>query len=219
MNTSLYKRVGWKWSVQFLIFGLLLLFTSGLALAAEPKDVPADHWAYKAVQQLVDQGYLQLYQDQTFQGSQPVDRYTLATIVVKILDQIASGGAGTNRHDVEVLRKLTNELQQELVKIIAENNTYSSKNDEMKRSSIVLKEDLIKTIVSVQNTNAEQAALQKEVQQILADLTALTKRVVEVEQATKQLQQEVTQLKEENRKQRLYIIVAIVLGLAGAAAN
>jgi hypothetical protein len=210
MKTSLFRKVSWKWSAGFLIFSLLILFTSGLALAAEPKDVPADHWAYKAVKQLIDQGYLQLYQDQTFQGNQPVDRYTLATIVVKILNEIASGGTGTNRHDVEVLRNLTNELQQDLVKIIAANSTYSSNSNEMKRSNVVLKEDLIKTIVAVQNVNAEQATLRQEVQQILDNLTTLTQRVVAMEQ-------EMAKLKEENRKQKIYLIIAIVLGLAGVA--
>jgi cell division protein FtsB len=208
MNLNVSMKM--KWLARFLVLSLLLLFTAGLTLAAQPKDVPTDHWAYQAVKQLIDKGYLQLYQDQTFQGDQPVDRYTLATVVMKILNEVAVGEAGTTRHDVEVLRKLTQELQQELVKIIAENNTYSNKNDEMKRSSIVLKEDLIKTIVAVQNNNAEQAALRKEVQEIID-------RVVALEQATKDLRQEVEQIKEENRKQRLYLIVAIVLGLAGAA--
>jgi hypothetical protein len=202
-------RVSIKWSARFLVLGLLLLFTSGLALAAEPKDVPADHWAYKAVKQLIDQGYLQLYQDQTFQGNQPVDRYTLATVVAKILNEIASGRVGANRDDVKILRELTNELRQELVKVISENTTSSKKTEEIKRGGLVLEEDLIKTNLAVQSINSEQAEMQKEAQQMLNDLTALAQRVTEVEQ-------EVAKLKEENKKQKLYLIIAIALGLAGA---
>jgi hypothetical protein len=210
LNKTKGMRVSMKWSARILVLGLLLMFTSGLALAAEPKDVPADHWAYKAVKQLIDQGYLQLYQDQTFQGNQPVDRYTLATVVVKILNEVASGGVSTNRDDVKILRELTNELRQELVKVISDNTTYSNKTEEMKRGDLVLKEDLIRTNLAVQSINSEQAELQKEAQQMLNDLTALTQRVAEVEK-------EVAKLKEENKKQKLYLFIAIVLGLAGAA--
>jgi hypothetical protein len=212
MNVKL-KRV-----TMLLVLGLVVaLMSTAAAMAAEPKDVPADHWAYQAVKQLIDQGYLQLYQDQTFQGNQPVDRYTLATVVAKILNEIASGGVGTNRNDVKILRELTNELRQELVKVISDSSTYSKKTEEMKRSDLVMREDLIRTNLAVQSINseqlamqAEQAELQKEVQQIVNDLTALAQRVTEVEK-------EITKLKAENKKQKLYLIVAIVLGLAGAA--
>ncbi|MGD8400422.1 MAG: S-layer homology domain-containing protein [Bacillota bacterium] len=212
MNVKL-KRV-----TMLLVLGLVVaLMSTAAAMAAEPKDVPADHWAYQAVKQLIDQGYLQLYQDQTFQGNQPVDRYTLATVVAKILNDIASGGVGTNRNDVKILRELTNELRQELVKVISDSSTYSKKTEEMKRSDLVMREDLIRTNLAVQSINseqlamqAEQAELQKEVQQIVNDLTALAQRVTEVEK-------EITKLKAENKKQKLYLIVAIVLGLAGAA--
>jgi cell division protein FtsB len=212
MNVKL-KRV-----TMLLVLGLVVaLMSTAAAMAAEPKDVPADHWAYQAVKQLIDQGYLQLYQDQTFQGNQPVDRYTLATVVAKILNEIASGGVGTNRNDVKILRELTNEVRQELVKVISDSSTYSKKTEEMKRSDLVMREDLIRTNLAVQSINseqlamqAEQAELQKEVQQIVNDLTALAQRVTEVEK-------EITKLKAENKKQKLYLIVAIVLGLAGAA--
>lgn len=212
-----------KWCASIIVFGWLLLFTSGLALAAEPKDVPADHWAYKAVKQLIDQGYLQLYQDQTFQGNQPVDRYTLATIVVKILNEVASGGVGANRNDVKILRDLTNELRQELVKVISDNTKYSTKTEEMKRSDLVLKEDLIRTNLAVQSINSEQAELQKEAQQMLNDLNLLTqrvtageKRISDVEKEVDEVNQEIAKLKEQNKKQRLYLVIAIALGLAGA---
>ncbi|HYH04369.1 MAG TPA: S-layer homology domain-containing protein [Bacillota bacterium] len=196
-----------KWSVRLLLLSVLLLGTVTLTWAAEPKDVPADHWAYKAVKQLVDKGYLQLYQDQTFQGDQPVDRYTLATVVAKILGEIASGGTGTSKEDVKVLRSLTNELRQELVKIIAENNTYSKKTDEIKRSGQVLNEDIIVLTY-------EQQELQKEVQQMVQDLKALNERVSSLEN---EMKAEIAKLKAENKKNRFYLVLAIIIGLAGVA--
>jgi uncharacterized small protein (DUF1192 family) len=199
-----------KGLARLLVCGFLLLVTSGLALGANPADVPPDHWAYQAVKQLIDQGYLQLYQDQTFKGDQPVDRYTLASVVVKILKEIASGGSPTNRDDVKVLRELTSELRQELVKIIADTDTYSSGAKEMKKNDVVLKEDLIKAFVAIQNVNAEQAELQAEVKKILDDLTAMSRRVAFLEQ-------EVAQLKAENKKHKLYLIITAVISLFAVA--
>lgn len=196
-----------KWSVGLLLLCILLLGTATMTWAADPKDVPVDHWAYKAVKQLVDKGYLQLYQDQTFHGDQPVDRYTLAIVVSRILGEIASGATGTSKDDVAVLRNLTNELRQELVKVIAESDTYSKKADELKRSGKVLNEDIIVLTY-------EQQELQKEVQQMLRDLKALSERVSSLEN---EMKAEIAKLKAENKKNRFYLVLAIIIGLAGVA--
>lgn len=206
-----------KWIFGLMTMCLMLLVMATSALAADPKDVPTDHWAYKSVKLLVDKGYLQLYQDQTFQGNQPVDRYTLAVIVAKILNEVASGGTGTNAEDVKALRKLTNELREELVKIIADNNTYSKKAEEIRRKGKVVDEDLISTNLAVQNLSEEQKGLRKEVIQIIEDLKALKEKVTVLENETAQLKNEVAELKAKNKSQQFYLIVAILLGLFGAA--
>jgi hypothetical protein len=63
-----------KRALCLMMVCLLMLLTANVALAANPTDVSPDHWAYQAVKTLIDKGYLQLYQDQTFEGNQPVDR-------------------------------------------------------------------------------------------------------------------------------------------------
>ena len=50
------------------------------------EDVAPDHWAYRAVQRLVESGLLQGYDDTVFRGDQVVTRYELAMIVAKMLD-------------------------------------------------------------------------------------------------------------------------------------
>jgi hypothetical protein len=206
-----------KWLLSLMTVCLLMLLTANLALAANPTDVAPDHWAYQAVKTLIDKGYLQLYQDQTFQGDQPVDRYTLASVVAKILAEIASGSVGATREDVKVLRNLTNELREELVKLIADSHAYAKRSEEMKRQDVVLKEDLITTNVAIQNLTAEQVQLQKEVKQILTDLSQVKTRVAKLENEVSQLQNETYQLREENKRQKIFVIIAMVLGLAGAA--
>ena len=49
-------------------FMLLLLVISIPAFAQEFPDVPADHWAYQAVQELVNAGIIQGYPDGTYGG-------------------------------------------------------------------------------------------------------------------------------------------------------
>jgi hypothetical protein len=199
-----------KRALCLMMVCLLMLLTANVALAANPTDVSPDHWAYQAVKTLIDKGYLQLYQDQTFEGNQPVDRYTLASVVAKILAEIASGSVGTTREDVKVLRSLTNELREELVKLIADTNTYVKRAEEMKRQDVVLKEDLITTNVSIQNLTVEQMRLQKEVKQMITDLSQVKDQVANLET-------EVAQLREANKRNKIFMIIAMILGLAGAA--
>lgn len=194
-----------------LVFGILLMVANGAWAAGNtPSDVPTSHWAYQAVKQLLDKGYLELYQDQTFRGEQPVDRYTLATIVAKILKETGSGAVPTNREDVKLLRSLTNEFREELVKVLTNNSSLSKKFEELLRQDQVSQEDLTRTNAAVQNISTEQAELQKEVQQSIADIIILKKKV-------DQLQTEIDSLKEQNKKQNQYIFWAFVIGIAGAA--
>src|SRR5690625_3729617 len=83
----------------FTILSLILALVVSVAPvsgAAQPSDVPVDHWAYSAVIKLVDLGYLPLDEQLAFRGDQPVDRYTLASIVARILDSIADGQIGSS---------------------------------------------------------------------------------------------------------------------------
>jgi chromosome segregation ATPase len=126
------------------------------------------------------------------------------------LAEIASGSVGTTREDVKVLRSLTNELREELVKLIADTNTYAKRAEEMKRQDVVLKEDLITTNVSIQNLTVEQMRLQKEVKQMITDLSQVKDQVANLET-------EVAQLREANKRNKIFMIIAMILGLAGAA--
>lgn len=202
-------KKGFLKSVLGLVLVTLLLgFVTTNAFAdTNPKDVLASHWAYQAVKLLLDKGYLQLYQDQTFQGEQPVDRYTLATVVAKILQEVGSGKVATNRDDVKLMRSLTNEFREELVKVLTENSSLAKQLEDLNRQDQIFKEDLTKLNLTVQDLSEEQQALQQEVQSIIAELVVLKNKVA-------QLETDVEALKKENKRQTLYIIIAFVLGLA-----
>ncbi len=208
-----------KWGLVMVVTVLLTMsaVTCAWAAGANPVDVPPNHWAYQAVKQLVDKGYLALYQDQTFRGDQPVDRYTLATVVAKILKEAASGNTAASREDVKLLRSLTNEFREELVKVLTENSSLSKKLDELTRQDQIFKEDITKINAGLQNVNQEQMELEKEIQQIITDLLAFKQRVEQLENEVAILKTENANLREANRKQGIFIAIAIILGLAGCA--
>lgn len=203
MRSNRFKR-----GLVLLLMMVLVLGISQMAMAAEnvPSDVAPSHWAYKAVCLLVDKGYLQLYQDQTFKGEQPVDRYTLAVVVAKVLNEISSGRVGTSKEDVALLKSLTTEFRNELVDISTKGGYFNKKLENLARQDQVIKEDLAKS-------DAEQAELQRQVQDLI---NGLTPRVQALEQENSQLKVEITKLKKETGNQKLYILAAIVIAIFGA---
>ena len=187
----------WIMSKLFWVLGLIafmVLFSSQTVSAASnaPEDVPSSHWAYKAVKLLIDKGYLQLYQDQTFQGDKPVDRYTMASIVAKILMDSASGQVSMNKDDLPVLKNLINEFRNELISIIAKNNEQDKRLDTLEKQAVIANDELTET-------KAELIQLQNEATQLKAQVEYL------------QVKLETTQ-----QRQTWYIIGAIILGLFGA---
>lgn len=213
---------GFKLVMVGLALILLLAVFSTITLGANsPSDVPTSHWAYQAVKLMIDKGYLQLYQDQSFQGDKPVDRYTLAVVIFKILNEIAAGRVGSTQEDVELLRKLTNEYWSELVEMNIKGNQSSKRMESLSKQDQIFKEDLTQTMIMAQKLTTEQILLQKEVQQMLTDIQTLSTKVKQLEEENTRLKDDMARLRAEyedtKNKQNRYLIAAIILGLVGAA--
>jgi len=79
---------------------VLCAVLSALAIApcfaqANPAEtVPFDHWAYDAVQDLVDEGIIIGYPDGTFRGDRAMTRYEFAMAISRLLDVIPAGPPG-----------------------------------------------------------------------------------------------------------------------------
>lgn len=191
-------------SVIFLVL-VVMLFTITMSVMADsnPTDVPPSHWAYKAVKLLIDKGYLQLYQDQTFQGDKPVDRYTVAIIVAKILNEIAGGQVGANKDDMALIKSLTNEFRNEFVGVNSKNNIYMKKLDNLQKEQTVVKEDITKL-------TDEQLQFQKEAQQMIADIQSLRDENIKMKADLERLRAELDTTKK-------YMWLAIILGVLGVA--
>jgi hypothetical protein len=58
-------------------------------VASQMTDLPPDHWAYKAIQQLMEKyGVMEGFPDNTFRGSKTVSRYELAAALTKVMQRM-----------------------------------------------------------------------------------------------------------------------------------
>lgn len=105
---------------SFIIASLMTALAVTTAFAQQkPSDVPTNHWAYEAVVDLVNRGYLTV-EDGRFHGEETVDRFTLATVIARILYEIETGGVTPqSQDDVDLLRRVVNEFHSELVTLYA----------------------------------------------------------------------------------------------------
>jgi hypothetical protein len=82
---------------------------SGTALAANLfSDVPRDHWAYDAVEQLATDGIIEGYGDSTYRGDRAITRYEMAQMTAKAMAK------DTNDTHKAILDKLIAEFSEEL---------------------------------------------------------------------------------------------------------
>jgi len=76
-----------------LVIAILLLALTVSAFAGSFADVPANHWAYEAVNKLVAAGLITGYPDGTFKGQNTLTRYEVATILARLLENLAEARA------------------------------------------------------------------------------------------------------------------------------
>ncbi|HEY8426564.1 MAG TPA: hypothetical protein VIK73_11195 [Limnochordales bacterium] len=121
-------RLGWSlagWRLALLVAlvvapvlgatGTPVASAEGAASAPAIADVPPDHWAYQAVVTLVQRGYVTL-QAGRFDGTRPVDRFTLASVVARLLQDVERGQVRLTGDDLQLVRQLTNEFRTELAR-------------------------------------------------------------------------------------------------------
>jgi hypothetical protein len=86
---------------------VLMLVAPSFAAKNPAETVPFDHWAYDAVQKLVESGIIVGYPDGTFRGERTMTRYEFAMAISRLLDLIPQAkpgdttiGGGTTRPTV-----------------------------------------------------------------------------------------------------------------------
>ena len=92
--------------VSALTTALVVGAASTTFAAANPfSDVPSGHWAYDAVAQLAQDGVIDGYGDNTFQGDKNITRYEMAQMVANAMAKSnTSKVSGADHAPVEKLK-------------------------------------------------------------------------------------------------------------------
>lgn len=101
--------------VACLVFGMLVM--TGQRSSATPfSDVPANHWAYQAIQSLAADGLVEGYPDGKFKGDRPMTRYEMAVVIARVIakvqEMMPTGYA--SKADLDKLSKLIDAFKDEL---------------------------------------------------------------------------------------------------------
>ena len=123
-----------KTLVSALTTALVVGAASTTFAAANPfADVPADHWAYDAVAQLVQDGIINGYGNGTYVGDQNMSRYEMAQIVAKAM---AKSDAADNNNKA-LIDKLAAEFSDELANLGVRVADLEAKTDNVKWEGFV----------------------------------------------------------------------------------
>lgn len=124
-----------KTLVSALTTALVVGAASTTFAAANPfADVPADHWAYDAVAQLVQDGVINGYAvDGTYRGDQNMSRYEMAQIVAKAM---AKSEAADNNNKA-LIDKLAAEFSDELANLGVRVADLEAKTDNVKWQGLI----------------------------------------------------------------------------------
>src|SRR3989442_634491 len=112
---------------RLLVACVMALVFGARAQAQVPSDVPPNHWAYQAVQDLANKGLVLGYPDGKFLGNRTLTRYEMATLVKRVLDNLAqmpgtpgppgppgpAGAGGVNLQELAEIRRLVDEFRME----------------------------------------------------------------------------------------------------------
>ena len=134
---------------------------AGAATSGPFADVPADHWAYQAVDTLQKAGIVIGYPDGTYGGKRAMTRYEFAVAIARLLPLIQNQGAGNyatkddlealrqdvqqklqaNSDAIDALRKLVDEFQPELEKLGADVAAVQSRLDALEARVAAVEEE------------------------------------------------------------------------------
>lgn len=125
------KKIAVVLAIASTVIGLFLIGPAAHAQTAAFPDVPENHWAYQAVQELADKGYIKGYPDGRFLGGRAMTRYEFATVIDRMVQtvddlsqKVAAGqapatptGAPVTQDDLNKIQVLVDAFQAQLTAI------------------------------------------------------------------------------------------------------
>lgn len=109
------KGVKYFMKKTITILAILMLLTFSLSIGAStPSDVPSDHWAYDAINNLIASGIIEGYSDGQFKGRDSMNRYEMAVIVNRVLkeitDEIDKNNQNLSKSEAEDVKVIVKEI-------------------------------------------------------------------------------------------------------------
>lgn len=148
-----------RFQIGTVLLTMLLLFTAGAH--AQTTDVSPDHWAFEAVQSLIDRGYLDVDDDGAFRGEQPMERYDFAAAIAALLSDIEAGRVQVRAAtDAEMLRELEQEFRAELVQWYAERDALEAAHGQTQRAMAAIDEQLNVILFGLQQVEMDMERLE-----------------------------------------------------------
>lgn len=165
----------------------ILLFTTGAA-AQQFDDVPRNHWAYDSVQYLAGRGFLSLYSGEDFNGEEALTRYEMAEIITNVLENTAGASASQSlsEEDVDVIRELSLEFRDELVKVAQRQKNFEERLKNIEDINQIQDED-------ISNINLQVAEMREDVQKV----SSLEESVEKIDSQIADLENELKKIKRE----------------------
>jgi len=96
--------------IALLMIGMFCFASMASAATSSFSDVPSNHWAYSAVNQLAKAGIIDGYGNGTFNGDKTMTRYEMAQIVANAITKANKA----NPEQKALINKLSNEFSDEL---------------------------------------------------------------------------------------------------------
>lgn len=169
---------------------ILVVAIAAFSFAATINDVQSNHWAYQSVKELLDKGYLSAYPDNTFRGNEPVDRYTFASVVARMLKEVQSGKVVASSDELETLRKLYEEFHNELGKIFTDINKLNDRVTSLEKGLIANKDEITRLQIDLNNLKPEMAT------QIEAVFASMNTTKTQLDNKINSLNQDLAELKD-----------------------
>lgn len=157
--------------------GILVLLVWAIpALAQGPfADVPTDHWAYEAVNELQMKGIIIGYPDGTFGGKRAMTRYEFAMAISRMIPLIESGLS----ERIDSLKADVDQLKTKVEGMPKPGGEVPAPQDV---SKLATKEDLANVRKLVDEFKDELASLGVDVDALRKDVAALSDRVTKIEE-------------------------------------
>ena len=179
--------------VPFVLVAVIgVLAAQGTVMAAagstQLKDIPANDPNYAAIQKLVSEGWLAVYDNNTFGPSRAVDRYTLAVVLERVLDELEK--VKSNPEQLNLLRELANGLRQDLAKTSAEQSRLSTSLDQLSARVNSLGMDYSGMAGLVSQLNDRLTALEKGSQTTSTGVQQLNQQLGQLGERTGRLDQQ-----------------------------